>query len=656
MTTARFERAFENPSLWLAGFILISCIIGFNTFRDFGVSYDEPGIYHFAPVAIDMYSGAFNPPARPVYLREAFLRESGIPSNLFNYGPFYFMAVELLVRGIHALGGQTPYWDLWHLAYFLTYEAGIAIFYLLCRRWLSGWASLGATVLFATQPLIVGHAFINPKDLPFMVFFMASIYSGLMMADQVAGQEETPAPRTLKDLPDLINAERLAISPEKLTAYRNRIFLLVGAMLVVVLWHPIWETILQRTVQAMHAAPGTSIAGSILRIFSNDPQNIPVEKFVAKGQVWLGRAEALMILTILGGIFWITHRLLPNSGRLVGRFFRPPFERLLRSLITPWVLVAGVVLGLTMSIRILAPLAGGLVLVYMLWKTGRRAFYPATIYLCVACAAMYLTWPYLWGEPVGHLLKSWRVMNAFSDPGPWYSLPRLLATQYTETAILLSLAGMALIAVEFIRGKRSGLFFLFLGWTVLPLGYLVLKRSLMYDNFRQVLFTIPPFFMIAGLAIEKIVDFLRRPSLILLFIVLIALPGLWSVIQLHPYEYVYYNHFVSDRKSNFREFNGDYWGTSQKEIVEYLNATVPKNTTVQVCSTYPITFPTYIRPDISIKYDCETMPKAEAFAHYVVITSLKSLDTIPYPQSDVVYSVGRDGSIFAAVLLVSQTK
>ncbi len=134
-------------------------------------------------------------------------------------------------------------------------------------------------------------------------------------------------------------------------------------------------------------------------------------------------------------------------------------------------------MGLTLSIRILAPLAGGLVLVYMLWKIGKRAVYPAIVYLGLAWVTTYLTWPYLWGAPIKHLIKSWQVMNAFADPGPWYSLPSLLVTQYTETAVILSAVGLVIAGLEFIRGKRSGLLFLVVGWTLLPLGYLVVKRS-----------------------------------------------------------------------------------------------------------------------------------------------------------------------------------
>jgi hypothetical protein len=44
-------------------------------------------------------------------------------------------------------------------------------------------AAFGATVLFITQPLLWGHAFINPKDTPFMALFTVTIYLGLHMVD-----------------------------------------------------------------------------------------------------------------------------------------------------------------------------------------------------------------------------------------------------------------------------------------------------------------------------------------------------------------------------------------------------------------------------------------------------------------------------------------
>jgi hypothetical protein len=46
-------------------------------------------------------------------------------------------------------------------------------------------AALSTSALFAWQPMLWGHAFINPKDPPFLTFFLASICLGFEMVDKL---------------------------------------------------------------------------------------------------------------------------------------------------------------------------------------------------------------------------------------------------------------------------------------------------------------------------------------------------------------------------------------------------------------------------------------------------------------------------------------
>jgi hypothetical protein len=71
---------------------------------------------------------------------------------------------------------------------FLTFQLGLYFLYRLAKRVMSGWAAFATVLLFATQPLLWGHAFINPKDIPFMVFFLGSVELGLSMVDILAGK------------------------------------------------------------------------------------------------------------------------------------------------------------------------------------------------------------------------------------------------------------------------------------------------------------------------------------------------------------------------------------------------------------------------------------------------------------------------------------
>jgi hypothetical protein len=328
-----------------------------------------------------------------------------------------------------------------------------------------------------------------------------------------------------------------------------------------------------------------------------------------------------------------------------------PLRSFLLNLIDPWILLAGILFGLTLSIRLFAPLAAGIVLIYLFWKRGRRAISPSIAYCGLALVATYLTWPYLWGAPVQRIEKSWEVMNAFSMQGSWSDLPKLLGTQYTEPAILLAVVGMLIVSAEFIRGKRYGLFILFLCWTILPVGILILRRSHLYDNFRQVLFVIPPFFILAGLTIEKLNKFLRHPAWIGFFILLASLPGIVADVKLHPYQYIYYNKFVTVVDAEIR-LNRDYWATSLKETAQYLNSVAPANSSILVCGPiYSIT--PYLRSDLKTTSNCNDGEEFEVASRYVVLTRAKNFQMAHTPPLEVVYTVVRENSILAVVKSVA---
>ena len=148
--------------------------------------------------------------------------------------------------------------------------------------------------------------------------------------------------------------------------------------------------------------------------------------------------------------------------------------------------------------------------------------------------AMYLTWPYLWVDPVGHFFDSLGTMSLYPWGGlvlfngvkytsstlPYSYLPVLFAIQLTEPVWALSIVGWVVTIVSGVRhlrrtpyrpdvfsgvqvnGKR-GLVELSLLWFVIPFIGFVIMRLALYDNFRQVLFILPPIFLMAGVAFEK---------------------------------------------------------------------------------------------------------------------------------------------------------
>lgn len=172
------KRLPQREFLFILLLITINTLLGMWSLPDYGESWDEARLYEYGDQSLNAYRALFNP-AIPVDFGEDDLRY---------YGPAYFMGMSVLVDGVHKLFPNVLTIDLWHLGNFVCLQFGLVCFYFLLRRFLDVLPALLSTILFATQPLIWGHGFINPKDIPFMAFFTASVYFGLTMLDHFERQ------------------------------------------------------------------------------------------------------------------------------------------------------------------------------------------------------------------------------------------------------------------------------------------------------------------------------------------------------------------------------------------------------------------------------------------------------------------------------------
>jgi hypothetical protein len=100
-----------------------------------------------------------------------------------SHGPAFIMVVTLLKRVFLPLGSAVQKLEFGHYIYFLMFQVGVISLYFLARRWVGALAAFGTALLFATQPLLVGHAFINPKDIVFMSLLIANAVLGLRLVD-----------------------------------------------------------------------------------------------------------------------------------------------------------------------------------------------------------------------------------------------------------------------------------------------------------------------------------------------------------------------------------------------------------------------------------------------------------------------------------------
>jgi hypothetical protein len=223
-------------------------------------------------------------------------------------------------------------------------------------------------------------------------------------------------------------------------------------------------------------------------------------------------------------------------------------------------------------------------------------------------------------------------------------LPVLLGIQLTEPVWLLFLAGSAITLLGAGSGQAGEKTLLGLTtlWFIIPvLGFVLLRPSL-YDNFRQLLFLLPPVFLMAGILFSKV----RQPVWQIALIALAVLPGLVNGIRLHPYEYIYYNSFVGGVNGAQRRFELDYWATSYREAAEYVNSVAPANSHVWVEGPAHV-FEPFARVDLKVLHAFD--PAIANREYYVVALSRYDLDQIISPDAETVYVVSRGGAPLTVV-------
>ena len=169
------------PILFL---LAISLLAGLFTFQDYGMAWDEYLYYEYA----DAIGYAYSIPAHlsPDFdLEKAYGPSAG---DHRNHGPGYIIFARLGVYALQALTDIDKI-ALWHLVNFATYLVGTFFVYKIALRWLHPYTALASTVLYLTQPVLWGHAFINPKDMPFATAFIAAVYFGFRTVDGFASPE-----------------------------------------------------------------------------------------------------------------------------------------------------------------------------------------------------------------------------------------------------------------------------------------------------------------------------------------------------------------------------------------------------------------------------------------------------------------------------------
>jgi len=672
-----------EKTLLLLWFV-INIAIGVLTVHEYGMSVDEPNNFQYAADTLEAYPSFFGTLYEPAY-----------SSTFDGHGPAFVAITALLVRAIQGIFPNVYALDLWHFSYFITFQlTGLCLFWL-TKRWFSKWTAWGILILFSTQPLLMGHAFINPKDIPFMFLFTFSLVTGFSLVDNIKAEESfLSLQRSVEIL-----AKKLQETDAQL---RRKFLIIVGITLAIALALFIFSRqlnfLIEQIVTFFYAAKPDSWAGRIFDTVTSHASGISEEDYATKAVRLFRRIKRIILVgSLLFSLAYfcllISHTTLrsflhnlwnqrkklwahiTNLTRSIQRSLNVNAVKLwfietFQALRNPRVILAGVALGLATAVRAIAPWVGVIVFLYLFAKVRSRAWTIAIAYFLIAGFVTYLAWPHLWGAPIQRYLEGLGILANFPNyPGrvlfnghlygssalPRSYLPVLLNIQFTEPFLLSFYLGLGIFVWQLLRGRLRAdlLLYITLGFAF-PLFGLILLNSPLYNNFRQALFLVPAMFMLAALAIEQVFSKIAQNWTTVLLIMAIALPGVYSTMKLYPYEYVYYNSLVGGQAGALKRYELDYWRISLREMALELNKVAQPGSIIVVTRSAGL-FARYARPDLIVDKPINSILDLDHGYDYIIQVTRGEIGPM-YPDINNLVVIERDGAVLATAKDVRDVK
>jgi hypothetical protein len=236
------------------------------------------------------------------------------------------------------------------------------------------------------------------------------------------------------------------------------------------------------------------------------------------------------------------------------------------------------------------------VAIFIVDVLGRKRSLSAPLLVAYLAVTVLLTigfWPWLWSAPADNFMLALSNMSNFR----WNGWVLYIGNYYTSTNLprhylpgwilistpLLYVALFCIGACSIIKSVVDNKFEIWknsaqlqdlisLGILVSPLLFVLFKRSVVYDGWRQFYFVYPAFICIAirGLTwTPHAIAFIKpyRLMLSLLLCVTAVQLTVWMV-RAHPFQNMYFNVLVPDGPA--QNFELDYWGTSNVRGLQFL--------------------------------------------------------------------------------------
>ncbi len=266
---------------------------------------------------------------------------------------------------------------------------------------------------------------------------------------------------------------------------------------------------------------------------------------------------------------------------------------------------------------------------------------PLLFYFPLALIFALILWTASWDQPLKELFyiptffqentKNMEVLyfgtwKCSTVSIPWHYPLRYLGIVTPLPVLIFAVIGLfTLLAGVWKRKPYASLILL---WFFVPISRFILPKMGVLDGIRHFLEVVYPLSVMGAVGVMTCLDGIKRIPFIsgkfhkilfpLLSFILISYLILIN-IRYHPYQIAYFNELAGGIKGAFGKFDLDYWGSSQKKAIEWVNANVPKDSTVAIIMAGDVAAK-YLRPDLLAKVNSKERDNAD----YVVLLNRQS--------------------------------
>jgi hypothetical protein len=285
-----------------------------------------------------------------------------------------------------------------------------------------------------------------------------------------------------------------------------------------------------------------------------------------------------------------------------------------------------------------------------------------------------IVWPWAHQSPLLNPLRAIKMAASFhqpyqvlfegvlvsSDQLPWYYLIKYIGITTPLILLPLALLGVACsvrsqcrdwTSSEAVAATQLQL------WLAVPLLLFIFKRPNVYDGLRHFLFVLPALAIFVGLGVEWLLSLNNSARVRGIAGVICALCCLTTVLpmsRLHPYQSSYFNKLAGSE--TWRRYDTDYWVSSYKEAMEWVNRVPAEQTVVLVggndnavyCAESYADDHVRVIPvnEVGIR---EKLPSPIANERVFYIGHIRYNFADNFPGSPVVHTVGRGTEVYTRI-------